>query len=388
MFIDEVMVQLRAGDGGDGCASFRREKYIPKGGPDGGDGGKGGDVILVGDENVADLVDFKYQPNWKAGHGAPGMGRDKYGPGGADCVLRLPLGTVVISPETGKPVAELTEHDQRVVLLQGGKGGLGNLHFKSSTNRAPRQFTPGKGGETGTFQFVLKSIADVGMVGFPNAGKSSLVGLITKAHPKTAAYPFTTLQPTVGVVEYPERYGRIRLADIPGLIEGAHENRGLGHRFLRHIERCRMLVLIVDLAGVDGRDPVQDYRTLLAELKAYSADLVKLPRIVVANKLDLAEAQAALAKFRQRVRVPVVPISCLDGSGIEELREVLWQAVTEGRLPAATRKPRATAAPSKRAPAKPKATNRKSTPAKPKAAAPALKAASRKAAKSRPKQSS
>lgn len=333
MFVDEVTIHLRAGDGGDGAASFRREKFIPLGGPDGGDGGKGGDVVLVGDENRNDLVDYRFRPNWYAENGEKGMGRDKFGAGGADLLIRVPLGTIIIQPETGKPVAEITNHGERVILLQGGKGGLGNLHYKSSTNRAPRQFSPGHTGEQGHFQLILKSIADVGMVGFPNAGKSSLVGLLTAAHLKTAPYPFTTLQPNLGVLEYPDRYGRLRLADIPGIIEGAHENRGLGLRFLRHIERCQLLVIIVDLAGVDGRDPVSDYRTLLAELKAYSAELLKKPRIVVANKMDLPEAQARFAKFCQRVRVPVAPISCLDESGIPELREIFWQAVREGRLP-------------------------------------------------------
>ena len=229
MFVDEAEVHFRAGRGGDGCAGFRREKFVPFGGPDGGDGGKGGDVVLIGDENVGDLTQFRYSPNLHAKNGDNGAGRDCFGHAGADLEVRMPLGTIVCDKETDRIVTELTEHNQRVVLLRGGNGGLGNLHFKSSTNRAPTKFTTGFPGEEGQFRLVLKTIADVGLVGYPNAGKSSLTNCLTKAHPKTAPYPFTTLHANVGIIEYPEIYERISMADIPGLIEGASEDHGLGH---------------------------------------------------------------------------------------------------------------------------------------------------------------
>jgi len=332
MFVDEAEVHLRAGNGGDGCAGFRREKFLPKGGPDGGDGGKGGDVVLIGDENASDLSQFQYTPSLHAKHGDPGQGRDCYGHAGADLLLRLPLGTVVTDPETGRAVIELTENGQRVVLLHGGKGGLGNLHFKSSTNRTPRQCTPGQPGDEGEFILVLKTIADVGLVGFPNAGKSSLTNRLTRAHPKMAAYPFTTLHVQVGIIEYPDSYDRIRMADIPGLIEGSSENKGLGHEFLRHIERCRLLLIMLDMAGTDGRDPLDDYKHLLDELKNHDAALLEKPRIVVANKMDEAAAAKNCQKFRRKYRtVPLLKISCLSGDGLEELKQELLVQVRQCR---------------------------------------------------------
>ncbi|MFM7742113.1 MAG: GTPase ObgE, partial [Verrucomicrobiota bacterium] len=270
MFIDEAKVVLKSGDGGHGCVSFRREKFIPKGGPDGGNGGKGGDVILVCDRNEGDLQAYRWQPHRRARNGAPGMGRQCAGPDGADLILPVPPGTQVLEEGTHRLVAELTEHGERVVLLAGGKGGLGNMNFKSSVNQAPRRSTPGYPGEKGDYRFVLKTIADIGLVGFPNAGKSTLTNLITAARPKTAPYPFTTLHVNVGVIEYPDRHGRVVMADIPGLIEGAHENRGLGHQFLRHIERCSLLVFLIDMAGSDGRRPSADFKVLERELRLYS----------------------------------------------------------------------------------------------------------------------
>ncbi len=332
MFVDEAKVHLRAGNGGDGCAGFRREKFLPKGGPDGGDGGKGGDVVLIGDENVSDLSQFQYTPSLHAKHGDPGRGRDCFGHAGADLLLRLPLGTVVTDPETGRAVMEMTENGQRVVLLHGGKGGLGNLHFKSSTNRTPRQFTPGELGEEKDFLLVLKTIADVGLVGFPNAGKSSLTNRLTRAHPKMAAYPFTTLHVQVGIIEYPESYERIRIADIPGLIEGSSDNKGLGHEFLRHIERCRLLLIMLDMAGTDGRDPLDDYKHLLDELKSHDAKLLDKPRLVAANKMDEAAAAKNCQRFRRKHRgVPLQKISCLTGDGLEELKQELLVQVKQGR---------------------------------------------------------
>ena len=308
MFIDEATVILKAGDGGKGSAGFRREKFIPYGGPDGGDGGKGGDVYALGDENVSDLEKYSFTPNLSAGDGGNGMGRQKTGASGADAYLRVPPGTVVYNEENGAVVAEVLRHNEKILLLRGGQGGLGNLHFKSSTNRAPRQFTYGTEGEFGQFRLVLKSIADAGMVGYPNAGKSSLVSLITRANPKIGANPFTTLHVNIGTLEYPEHYEKLKLADIPGLIDGASDNKGLGHKFLRHIERCKVLVIMIDMAGTDGRKPADDYKNLLKELSLYSEDLLKKPMIVAANKMD----EDAAVK------------NCLSEEGIADLKNEIY----------------------------------------------------------------
>ncbi len=327
MFVDEAQVKLRAGDGGHGIATFRREKYLPRGGPDGGDGGKGGDVVLECDENTSDLRQYFFTPHWEAKNGGRGGSRQKTGAGGADCMLKVPPGTIAYDSE-GRQVAELLLHGETYVLLKGGRGGLGNLHFKSSTNQAPRKFTEGVPGETGDFVFVLKSIADAGLVGFPNAGKSTLTGLITSAAPKTGAYPFTTLRPTVGIIDYPERYEKLVLADIPGLIEGAHENKGLGHRFLRHIERCKVLLFIVDMAGVDGRDPRNDFTHLREELRLYDPTLLGKPSLVLANKMDEPGAAEHLAEFREaHPDQDLIPLSCLTHEGIPELKERLYAIV-------------------------------------------------------------
>lgn len=328
MFVDEVIMSLKAGDGGDGCMSFRREKYIPKGGPDGGDGGNGGDIVLVGDPNITDLTDHRFKPTAKAEAGQPGRGSDKHGRQGTNYRLKLPLGTVVYSMSTQRVVIDITEPTQEVVLLHGGRGGKGNTHFKSSVNRSPREVTYGTPGQEGQFRFVLKSIADVGLVGFPNAGKSSLTNLMTRAHPKTAAYPFTTLHPQVGIIEYPEHYERIHLADIPGLIQGANQNRGLGHRFLRHIERCTLLLLILDMAGVDGRMPWDDYTQLIEELRLYNPSLLEKPRLVAANKMDLPSASDNLKIFhKKQAPLAVQPISCLAKEGLEPLKTTLLKKV-------------------------------------------------------------
>ena len=331
MFVDECTVKFAAGDGGRGCISFRREKYEPWGGPNGGDGGRGGDVILVGDVNTNNLVDYKFQPHWRAERGEHGQGKDCSGREGKSVELRMPLGTVVIDLATGKPVAEVIADGQRIVLCKGGNGGWGNTHFKTSTNRAPRRANPGHPGERGEYRLELKSIADIGLVGYPNAGKSSLMNAITNARPKTAAYPFTTLHPQIGVIDYSDdRRGqrRLLLADVPGLIEGAHENRGLGHRFLRHIERCALLIFMIDMAGTDARDPRDDYKHLLNELKLYDAGLLKKPRLVVANKMDLAESVAHLSKFQRRHKsVDVLKVSCLTGNGLARLKQELLKRV-------------------------------------------------------------
>ena len=335
MFVDECVIKVQAGDGGRGCVSFRREKFEPWGGPNGGDGGRGGDVVLVGDDDTNNLIDCKYRPHCKAAHGGHGRGTDCTGREGRSVVLKLPLGTVVIDEATGKTVAEITGDGQRVVLCKGGNGGWGNTHFKSSTNRAPRRANPGQPGERGVYRLVLKSIADVGLVGFPNAGKSSLIALLTNARPRTAPYPFTTLQPQVGVCDFDEnveKKDRLQIADIPGLVAGASEDRGLGHRFLRHIERCRLLVLLLDMAGSDARDPIDDCATLLRELKLYDPALAKKPRLIVANKMDLPEAAAKLARFKRRRRTVVMEISCLTGAGIPELQRELSKRVRALRI--------------------------------------------------------
>ena len=327
MFVDEVKVFLKAGDGGDGCSSFRRERFRPKGGPDGGDGGKGGDIILVGDENEGDLTNYKFNPHVRAKNGEKGRGKDQYGRGGENCTLRLPLGTEVISEDTRAKAVDLIADEQRFLLLEGGKGGLGNLNFKSSVNRSPRESTPGQPGMEGCFTFILKTIADIGLVGFPNAGKSSLTGLLTQAHPKIAPYPFTTLGPQVGVIDYPEHFDRITLADIPGLISGAHANRGLGHRFLRHIERCHLLLFVVDMAGIDGRNPRDDYHHLMKELELFNPNLTLKKRIIVANKIDEPQANTYLIHFEREVEEAVMPISCLTSEGIVRLKKTLFPLI-------------------------------------------------------------
>lgn len=325
MFVDEAVVSLKAGDGGKGSAGFRREKFIPLGGPDGGDGGNGGNVYAVGDENVTDLENFMFSPNIRAGDGANGAGRQKTGETGKDAYLRVPPGTIISNVETDSVVAEVLKHGEKILLLRGGKGGLGNIHFKSSTNRAPRQFTYGSDGEEGEFKLVLKTIADAGMVGFPNAGKSSLINLITPARPKIGAYPFTTLHVNIGTLEYPEHYEKLKLADIPGLIDGASDNRGLGHKFLRHIERCKVLVVMLDMAGTDGRKPADDYKNLMSELGLYSSALLEKPMIIAANKMDEPDAKKNLSAFRRKYKnLDIIPISCLSEEGIAELKDEIY----------------------------------------------------------------
>ncbi len=332
MFIDETTIKARAGDGGRGCVSFRREKYEPWGGPNGGDGGKGGDVILRGDDDQNNLIDFKFKPHWTGERGEHGLGKDCNGREGRAAILRVPLGTVCCNAATGEVVAEILQDHQEFVLCKGGKGGFGNTKFKSSVNRSPRKTGPGEPGEAGVYRLELKSIADIGLVGFPNAGKSSLTTLITNARPKTAPYPFTTLHPQIGIIEYKEDYDRLIMADVPGLIAGAAEGRGLGHRFLKHIERCKLLLLILDLAGTDDRDPRDDYKQLLKELELYSPALLDKPRLVAANKMDEPAAVTNLVKFKKRYgKVEVLPISCLTEAGIPKLRKELLKRVRKMR---------------------------------------------------------
>jgi GTP-binding protein len=325
MFVDDVQVKLRAGDGGNGCVSFRREKFVPKGGPDGGDGGDGGSVYLEADENTSDLRTYYFKPHWEAKNGAGGKGRNCNGARGADCVLKVPPGLIVQRLDSGEEVLELLRSGERQQLLKGGSGGWGNAKFKSSVNQRPMEFKEGTPGQVGQFRFLLKSIADIGLVGYPNAGKSTLISQLTGARPKTASYPFTTLNPVIGVLQSEgQDASRIKLADIPGLIEGAHEDRGLGHTFLRHIERCSALVYLIDMAGSDGREPWEDFKALIKELEAYGEGLKERPYLVVANKMDETVAAEHLSKFADETGETALPISGLLGEGMQALREALF----------------------------------------------------------------
>jgi len=335
-FIDEALIEVVAGKGGDGCASFRREKFIPKGGPDGGDGGKGGSVWARSDRNLNTLIDYRYARLHRAPNGEPGRGADCYGAGGPDIELKVPVGTVIIDQETGEELADLGHDGERALLAAGGRGGLGNLHFKSSTNRAPRQFTRGEPGERRQLRLELRVLADVGLLGMPNAGKSTLIRAVSNARPKVADYPFTTLHPHLGVVRVgPER--SFVIADIPGLIEGAAEGAGLGHQFLRHLSRTGLLLNVIDCFGADGdADPVRDARVVASELRKYSPTLARKPRWYVLNKIDLiaADARPALvAEFRKRLRIkaPVFTVSAATGEGCADLAQAVQAYLDTGR---------------------------------------------------------
>jgi GTPase len=392
MFVDKVRIHVKAGDGGNGSVSFRREKYVDRGGPDGGNGGKGGDVVFVADKNVGDLSDYFFHPRLLAKHGGHGRGKNCWGRGASDVMAKVPIGTQVfrltlpvkelrssqyrpaaamegeadfsstkmlglpyregrakqalqakqesedrvitggeedktaLSAEIGGPtttsrelIADLVEDGQRFVVANGGRGGRGNVVFTSPSHQAPREFEYGEPGEALEVELELKTLADVGLVGFPNAGKSTLISKITHAHPKIAPYPFTTLTPNVGILTYDD-HTRIRIADIPGLIEGAHRGKGLGYDFLRHIERCQLLVMLLDMAGADGRKPQDDYRQLLEELELYNPEILKKKRLVVANKTDLPAAKKNLAAFKRKHRVRAIAISALAGEGLEKLK--------------------------------------------------------------------
>ena len=329
MFFDETRVFLKAGNGGDGCMSFLRQKYMPNGGPNGGNGGKGGDLILQADENVADLRNYHFKKHWKARNGEPGRGSDQNGKGGDPCILKVPMGTEIREIDTGDLICELLEHEQEVLLLEGGKGGRGNATFKSSTNQTPRQFTEGKMGMEGEYKFTLKTIADIGLVGFPNAGKSTLLNVMSNATPKIDSYPFTTLVPTVGVIDYPEDFRTLTMADVPGLIEGAAENRGLGHRFLRHVERCKLLLFLLDLAAIDGRNPCDDFHHLRKELIEYDIKLGEKPLVVVGNKMDEDNATQYVNEFGQRFPdIELHTISALLGDGLPRLKKKLLEKLS------------------------------------------------------------
>jgi GTP-binding protein len=300
MFVDKITIKVKGGDGGDGCCSFRREAFIPKGGPDGGDGGRGGDVVIEtasGEQSLSDLV---YKTFVEAGRGGNGKGKDMFGGRGADAVIRVPPGTLVKDAATGDVIVDLDKPDMRFVIASGGKGGRGNNAFASSTNRAPRIREDGLPGEEEKVILELKVIADVGLVGYPNAGKSSLIKAVSNANPKVAAYPFTTLHPVVGVVPVSD-YEKFTMADIPGLIDGAHQNIGLGHAFLKHIERTRILAYVLDAAGVDGRDPLDDFHSLQKELEFYQEGLSKRKAVIIANKSDLPESAVNIKKIKKQL---------------------------------------------------------------------------------------
>ena len=307
MFVDKVKISVKAGDGGNGCCSFRREKFVPKGGPDGGDGGDGGNIIIQATTSEQSLIDLLYNRHYTALRGPNGRGKDLHGRKADDVTIKVPVGTIVTDSESGEPVADLNEDGASACVAHGGRGGRGNARFATSTNRAPRQCEAGVEGEERLLTLELKTIADVGLVGYPNAGKSTLLRAISQARPKVAPYPFTTLQPVVGVVELPN-YGRLTVADIPGLIDGAHANVGLGHAFLKHIERTHVLLFVLDIAGVDGRDPVEDLRHLRSELELYMRGLSKRPSIIAANKCDLPESAENIARLREALKSEPVEV--------------------------------------------------------------------------------
>ena len=323
MFIDVAKIKVFGGHGGKGIVSFLREKYRPFGGPDGGPGGPGGSVIIKAAKNIATLSDYFYQPICRADNGVNGGSSNKYGAAGKDKILLVPVGTVVKERYTGEIIADLDVIDKEIVVAEGGRGGKGNAHFKTSTNRTPRLAQPGEEGEEKELELELKILADIGLVGFPNAGKSTLISGITHAHSKIASYPFTTKQPILGLLEFPD-FSTAVIADIPGILEGAHKNVGLGHKFLRHVERCTILVILLDMAGIDNRDPWDDYEILLNELSCYDEELGGRTKIVVANKVDVPEAKENLLEFKEKFsELNVFEMSALEGLGFEEFVDEL-----------------------------------------------------------------
>ena len=321
MFVDRVKIHVKGGNGGNGMVSFFRAKYITHGGPDGGDGGRGGDVIFVGDESMGTLMDFRYKRMFKAGNGQDGGKRNCFGKDGESVVIKVPVGTVIREAESGKIMADITKHGEEKILIHGGKGGKGNQHFATPTRQAPRYAEPGRVAKEYDFILELKLIADVGLIGFPNVGKSTLLSMVTNANPKIANYHFTTLAPNLGVVE--GRYGdSFVLADIPGLVEGASEGVGLGHAFLRHVERTKVFIHVVDAAGVEGDDPVENVRKINQELEAYNPELMKRPQVIAANKTDIPGSEENVERLKEAYEkegFEVFPISAATNKGLDEL---------------------------------------------------------------------
>lgn len=339
LFVDEVRIHVRGGRGGDGCVSFRREKYVPKGGPDGGDGGNGGSVYLVAKAGIDTLLDLAGRHHHRAENGRPGSSGGRAGRRGRDLLVVVPTGTLVYDEQTGRLLKDLVEDGQRICVARGGRGGRGNAHFASSTHQAPRKAEPGRKGQERVLRLELKLIADVGLVGLPNAGKSTLLSRLTPARPKIAAYPFTTRHPHLGILELPG-FRRLVLADLPGLIEGAHEGVGLGDAFLRHIERTRVIAHLVDLSPPQGSpSPPEAYRIIRRELEKYSAALAQRQEVVVGTKLDLTGAAQALERLRREVGKPVLGISALKRVGLRELAETLWTLVQQVRAAEQARGP-------------------------------------------------
>jgi GTP-binding protein len=341
VFVDEVDIHVTAGDGGRGCLSFRREKYVPRGGPDGGDGGAGGSVYIVATPRKNTLVDFRFHPEFDARSGGHGQGSNKTGQSGDDLEIEVPIGTLVYEKRSEggeiELIADLAEEGQRVLIANGGRGGMGNARFATSTNRAPRKTQPGEPGEERFLRLQLKLLADVGLVGFPNAGKSTLIARISAARPKIADYPFTTLSPNLGVVTMSDDRSFV-VADVPGLIQGASEGHGLEHQFLRHIERTKVLIHLVDVSGASGRDPVQDFETINEELRLFDAQVAAKPQLVAANKIDALDEPERLQALEQHVarrQLPFFAISAVTGAGVDRLLEGAWREIAAVREPVA-----------------------------------------------------
>ncbi|WP_346207428.1 GTPase ObgE [Caldifermentibacillus hisashii] len=320
MFVDQVKIYVKGGDGGNGMVAFRREKYVPKGGPAGGDGGKGGDVIFIVDEGLRTLMDFRYQRHFKATKGENGRSKSQHGKNAEDLVVKVPPGTVVKDDDTGEVIADLVRHGERAVIAKGGRGGRGNIRFATSKNPAPEIAENGEPGQERYIVLELKVLADVGLVGFPSVGKSTLLSIVSSARPKIAEYHFTTIVPNLGVVETEDGRSFV-MADLPGLIEGAHQGAGLGLQFLRHIERTRVIVHVIDMGAVEGRDPYQDFLTINKELREYNLRLTERPMMIAANKMDMPGAEENLEKFKEQLQedIPIFPISAVTQSGIREL---------------------------------------------------------------------
>lgn len=348
MFIDEAKIRVKAGDGGNGCLAFRREKFVPRGGPSGGDGGHGGDVIMESSERHNTLVHFRFNPEYKAERGRHGEGANKTGREGGDITLKVPVGTIVYDDETGEMIHDFSQADEKVVIARGGRGGRGNARFATSTHQAPREHEAGRPGEERVFRLELKLLADVGLVGFPNVGKSTLISRISAARPKIADYPFTTLEPNLGVVavgdkRVPDEFSFV-VADIPGLIEGAHTGAGLGTQFLRHIERTRLLVHLVDVSDSSGRpDVVSDIEVIMGELESFGAGLEKKPMMLVPSKIDVAnkEKLTKLKRYAKESDVELYPISAVTGKGIEDLKWAMAKKVEEIRAQEIKKEPAA-----------------------------------------------
>ena len=329
IFVDEAKIYALAGDGGNGAVAFRREAHLPKGGPSGGDGGDGGDVVVVGDEQLSTLLDFKYQQHYRAEKGEHGRNKDQYGKGGESKILRVPVGTVIKDAETGDLIADIDTAGKTLVVCKGGKGGKGNIHFKTPWNQAPRQAEAGTPGEQKTLRLELKLLADAGLLGFPNVGKSTFLASVSRAKPKIADYPFTTLKPNLGVVGLSDARSFV-LADIPGLIEGAAEGAGLGHRFLRHVERTRVLLHLLELSIEEGREPERDLDVINAELERYSPELARRPQIVALSKIDLTETREAYPALRDRFAargIELHALSAATGEGVQAVLEKLWKLI-------------------------------------------------------------